>query len=98
MSFNEFAIANVRRENCILNFWHMTKDETIDRIESSYLSKKADNKENEKYYLLEKSEEDKKKSKECKKTQILSMSQEELQHHLEQSIELLVKILEILKS
>lgn len=52
MSFNEFAIANVRRENCILNFWHMTKNKTIDRIESSYLSKKADNKENEKYYLL----------------------------------------------
>lgn len=52
MSFNEFAIANVRKENYILNFWHMTKNETIDRIESSYLSKKADKNENEKYYLL----------------------------------------------
>lgn len=46
----------------------------------------------------EKSEEDKKKSKECKETQILSMSLEKLQHHLEQSIEPIVKILEILKS
>ena len=30
MNFNEFAITTVRGENYIINFWYMTKSETID--------------------------------------------------------------------
>ena len=52
ISFNEFGIVTVRRNNYIINFWYMTKNEAIDRIENSHISKKVDNNENKNDYLL----------------------------------------------
>ena len=52
ISFNEFGIVTVRRNNYIINFWYMTKNEAIDRIENSHISKKVYNNENKNDYIL----------------------------------------------
>ena len=42
-SFDEFATVFVGRDNYIINFWYMTKNEATDGMENSHLRKKVDN-------------------------------------------------------
>ena len=50
-SFDDFAVVTVLRNNYRINFWFMSKDEAVSRMNNAILNEKKDNYDYEKIII-----------------------------------------------